>query len=262
MSPAHIPLEDAPCDVITKAMRGLNMTPRDLANKAGLNKTQIRAVLDGSTDPSILKKIAPALGLSSVALTALPGYAPSVSSPAGLHHFVSPFGHAGVNSFAITHGSSATIFDTGTDASPILRFLEKNSLQPDLICITHRHRDHTACINDFQNTPVVYPDDLEHGTQLTIGNNNHLIILDVSGHANPARAYFYQGLGQPVCIVGDSIFAGSMGGTMSTSSYQTAIRTAKENILSLPPSTVLCPGHGPQTSVHLEQANNPFLNQA
>jgi glyoxylase-like metal-dependent hydrolase (beta-lactamase superfamily II) len=60
-----------------------------------------------------------------------------------------------------------------------------------------------------------------------------------------------------VAIVGDSIFAGSMGG--GNVSYGDALKNNIEQILTLPPDTVLCPGHGPLTSVGEELKNNPFF---
>ena len=65
------------------------------------------------------------------------------------------------------------------------------------------------------------------------------------------------GLERPVAIVGDAIFAGSMGGGMV--SYDDALRTNKEKILSLSGDTILCPGHGPMTTISEEKTNNPFF---
>ena len=33
----------------------------------------------------------------------------------------------------------------------------------------------------------------------------------------------------------------------------------EEQILSLPPETLICPGHGPMTTVAEEKKNNPFF---
>ena len=58
-------------------------------------------------------------------------------------------------------------------------------------------------------------------------------------------------------VVGDSIFAGSMGGGMV--SYADALKNNKEQILTLPDETVIAPGHGPLTTVGEEKRNNPFF---
>src|SRR5437868_15503160 len=65
------------------------------------------------------------------------------------------------------------------------------------------------------------------------------------------------GLARPVAIVGDSLFAGSMGG--GTVSYKDAVQNNLEKILTLPDETIICPGHGPMTSVGEEKKHNPFF---
>jgi len=65
------------------------------------------------------------------------------------------------------------------------------------------------------------------------------------------------GLARPVAIVGDSMFAGSMGG--GSVSYKDAVQNNFEKILTLPDDTIICPGHGPMTSVGEEKKHNPFF---
>ncbi|MEM6601450.1 MAG: MBL fold metallo-hydrolase, partial [Verrucomicrobiota bacterium] len=62
---------------------------------------------------------------------------------------------------------------------------------------------------------------------------------------------------RPVAITGDALFAGSMGG--ANDCWQEALTCTRRNILSLPDDTLLCPGHGPVTTVALEKSNNPFF---
>jgi glyoxylase-like metal-dependent hydrolase (beta-lactamase superfamily II) len=42
-------------------------------------------------------------------------------------------------------------------------------------------------------------------------------------------------------------------------SYEDALRNNREKILALPEETVLCPGHGPLTTVGEERQHNPFF---
>jgi glyoxylase-like metal-dependent hydrolase (beta-lactamase superfamily II) len=65
------------------------------------------------------------------------------------------------------------------------------------------------------------------------------------------------GLAKPVVVVGDSLFAGSMGG--APNAYEQARKNNREKILSLPPETIICPGHGPMTTVANERVHNPFF---
>ena len=80
------------------------------------------------------------------------------------------------------------------------------------------------------------------------------------GHSPGGTTFVVAGLPRPLAVVGDAVFAGSMGGAKV--SYQDALRTAREEILSLPDETILAPGHGPLTTVAEEKQHNPFLATA
>jgi glyoxylase-like metal-dependent hydrolase (beta-lactamase superfamily II) len=60
-----------------------------------------------------------------------------------------------------------------------------------------------------------------------------------------------------MAIVGDSLFAGSMGG--GNVSYQDALGNNLEKILTLSDDTIICPGHGPMTTVIEEKRHNAFF---
>ena len=77
------------------------------------------------------------------------------------------------------------------------------------------------------------------------------------GHSKGGISYLIEGLEKPLAVVGDAVFAGSMGG--GSVSYADALRTNREELLSLPAETVLCPGHGPLTTVAEERLHNPFF---
>jgi glyoxylase-like metal-dependent hydrolase (beta-lactamase superfamily II) len=57
--------------------------------------------------------------------------------------------------------------------------------------------------------------------------------------------------------VGDAIFAGSI--RRGNQSWNWAKQKVREQIFTLPPETLICPGHGPLTMVAEEKANNPFF---
>jgi glyoxylase-like metal-dependent hydrolase (beta-lactamase superfamily II) len=42
-------------------------------------------------------------------------------------------------------------------------------------------------------------------------------------------------------------------------SYDAALRNNLEKILTLPDETIICPGHGPMTTVGEEKQHNPFF---
>ncbi len=259
MTPTNIPLEDDASDIIAKAMYGLGLSPEQLASKAKISENDVHAALQARCDDHIIRSLSHALKLSPTALLNIACYQPRISAPNGLIRIVSAFGHVGVNAYIIVKGKHAVVFDTGTDASPLIDYIEGNQLTLDTLYITHHHHDHVAGIKKFNDIRIIYPEESKHGQKENILTGEQLTILNVSGHANPAKAYYYDGLKTPVCIVGDSVFAGSMGKSPDTESYQQALRTAQENLMSLPPETILCPGHGPLTTIACEQASNPFL---
>jgi glyoxylase-like metal-dependent hydrolase (beta-lactamase superfamily II) len=63
-----------------------------------------------------------------------------------------------------------------------------------------------------------------------------------------------------VCFCGDLIFAGSVGRTdLPGSDWKQLVESIQTQIFSLPDETRLLPGHGPETTVGEEKANNPFV---
>ena len=83
---------------------------------------------------------------------------------------------------------------------------------------------------------------------------------ETPGHAEDGVTYIvgnWQEDAPSVAMVGDAIFAGSMG--KGNPDGELARAKVKEQILSLPPETLICPGHGPMTTVAEEKKNNPFF---
>lgn len=247
-------LEDEFNDCLSKAIRGHGCLIQHLAHAAGISEKSITECLQGKLNAATIRSIAPHLQLHADRLFALDEYQPTCPLIPGLTQVVSPFGHLGVNAYIITSGEINLVFDTGTDATDI-HLLCPNAQH---LFITHEHPDHIAQLSTFSAATIHLPATCHHGEMFTLGDFT-LKVLDVSGHAAPARAYFISGLELPVCIVGDSIFAGSIGGCQTTAAYATALSNIKDHILSLPPQTILCPGHGPMTTVALEIENNPFF---
>ncbi|MEO1858158.1 MAG: MBL fold metallo-hydrolase [Rubritalea sp.] len=247
-------LEDDFNDCLSKAIRGHGCTIAQLALLAGINEGRITACINGQEDAAVIHMLAPHLQLNADNLLQLKEYDPQTHRIPGLTQVTSPFGHLGVNAYIVHSSKGALIFDTGTDSSK----LHVLAPSPAHLFITHNHPDHTAGVIEFAHCQKSFPEELSHGDNMQFGKL-YIKILDVTGHYNPARAFFIQGLERPICIVGDSIFAGSIGKCMSTESYSTALANIRDHVLKLPNETILCPGHGPLTTVGLEKDNNPFF---
>ena len=83
---------------------------------------------------------------------------------------------------------------------------------------------------------------------------------ETPGHAEDGTTYLianWQEDAPHVAVVGDAIFAGSMG--TGNQSWELARQKVREQILTLPSDTLLCPGHGPLTTVAEEIEHNPFF---
>ena len=265
-------LEDNHEDIIAKAMRGQRIGKTALADSSDLEKADIEDLLKGNfTDESILR-ISPHLKLDArkLLISAKKQWIPEKKEITGLKQFESNFGSMTVNSYLLYDLSSkmAWMFDTGTDCKSLLIFIKDQGLKVDAIFLTHSHRDHIHCISEileFTECSKVYVHSSEkiHGA-MTIDeglvetlNHFRLKALHTHGHSIGGMTYLINGPNQDIAIVGDAIFAGSMGGGMV--SYEDALRTNRDKIMALPDKTILCPGHGPITSVGEEKKYNPFF---
>ena len=64
-------------------------------------------------------------------------------------------------------------------------------------------------------------------------------------------------------ITGDALFQGSIGRTdLPGGDFDTLISSIRSRLLTLPPETIVYPGHGDPTTIGEEAANNPFLSMA
>ena len=88
-----IPLEDTFNDILGKAMRGLKLNTHELAERTSVLPEQVQALTEGVFDDALARKLAPALGLSANALTAIGkrDYRPAPISLDGLLQFNTPF---------------------------------------------------------------------------------------------------------------------------------------------------------------------------
>ena len=267
-----IALEDFHEDILGKAMRGLGIGKNEMAQILNLEKSKIEQVLNGAVDEALIKRMSKELKLDDAKLirSARKEWAPVPVVVNGLKQFESSFGEMFVNAYVIWDDvtQAAWIFDTGTDSQAMLKFLDEKKLKVDAIFLTHTHRDHVACLDllvNYTEKPKIYVHELEIMDRCVpidekfkhSVNSLYLETRHTHGHSEGGMTYLIKGLERPVAIVGDAIFAGSMGGGMV--SYDDALRTNKEKILSLSEDTILCPGHGPMTTISEEKANNPFF---
>lgn len=269
-----IPLEDLFEDLIAKSMRGLHISESELVEKTGVPRDILARLCRGEfCDEAALVKVAEALSLDprTLAMAASKVWRPRPVTLDGLAMFNMPYRDMHVNAYLVWDPASlvGAVFDTGTDSSLITAKASELGVRIESIFLTHTHNDHIADLDRlkaaapgvtaYANSAEPWPgtQSFSEGSSFTIGALR-LNALTTSGHSKGGTTYFIEGLSRPLAVVGDALFAGSMGGGMV--SFADAWKNNREKILTLPDDTVLAPGHGPLSSVGEEKRNNPFFS--
>ena len=253
-------------------MRGLKIGKSSLSNLSGISRENIEFILDGGFSEMCLIKLAPILGLDvqKLLISAKKEWVPKKREPSNLKKFESVFGSMTVNSYIVFEKTEriAWIFDTGTNCDSLVSFIKEEELKVESIFLTHAHRDHIFCLGQLralfeQSDIYIHPaellkntKDFNEGDERSLGSLS-LEAFHTCGHSPGGLTFLIKGLENPLAVVGDALFAGSMGGGMI--SYKDALRNNREKIMTLPNETVLCPGHGPMTTVGEEKKFNPFF---
>jgi glyoxylase-like metal-dependent hydrolase (beta-lactamase superfamily II) len=269
----NVPLEDLFEDLIAKSMRGLHLSESELVEKTGVPRDVLARLCRGEfCDEAALVKVAKALSLEprSLTMAASRVWSPRPVSVEGLEMFNQPYRDMRVNAYLVRDPATnaAAFFDTATDSIPLVAKAKELGVSVESIFLTHTHNDHLAALDGlkaafskakaYSNRAEPWPgtETFSEGAAFSIGSLK-VTTRTTSGHSKGGTTYLVEGLARPLAIVGDAIFAGSMGGGMV--SFEDAWKNNLEKILTLPDETVLCPGHGPLTSVGEEKRNNPFF---
>jgi glyoxylase-like metal-dependent hydrolase (beta-lactamase superfamily II) len=268
----RIPLEDNFNDIIGKTQRGLKLTDEALATAAGVQVAELEAVKQGEIRENTLLALAKPLGLERNALLAIARrewYPEQPLFKRGFAMFNTAFEDMTVNSYLVWDPKTklAAAFDTGADSSAMRDTISAEGLTLRYIFLTHTHPDHIADIHRLAETGAeIWASELEPLDRLgakTYQENAHFHVGELAiktlftwGHSPGMTTFYVTGLSWPLAVVGDSIFAGSMGG--SATHFDMQLKNNRQKILKLPADTVLACGHGPLTTLKQEKQHNPF----
>lgn len=267
-----IPLEDFFNDIVGKAMRGLGLADSAVAEKSGVSASDVQSLREGTWNAGTARKVAPALGLGGDALVGMgeKTYRPADVNLPGLAQFNTPYEDMTVNSYLAWDAASkeAVAFDTGADCTGMLDTLKQHGLKLKVILLTHTHGDHILELDRLKEKTgapafVGEREPLEGAESFAAGRTWSVGSLMIEsrltwGHSKGGITFVVRGLAQPVAVVGDAVFAGSMGG--GGVSYADALSTNRAEIFTLSDDTIICPGHGPMTTVGEEKRHNPFYS--
>lgn len=184
------------------------------------------------------------------------------------------------------------VVDPGADAARIMERVAATGFEVAMVLHTHGHVDHAAGTGHlvellgrpvpvglhreelelYHNLPVqaamfglpsAAPPEptlwLEHGQRLELGGLT-LEVRHTPGHSPGGVSFLLDGGPERVVVVGDVLFAGSIGRTdLWGGSFPVLERSIREQLYSLPDDTRVVCGHGPDTTVGEERRTNPFV---
>jgi glyoxylase-like metal-dependent hydrolase (beta-lactamase superfamily II) len=184
----------------------------------------------------------------------------------------------------------ALVIDPGLEPGLILDVLDEEQLTPAAILNTHGHGDHIGGNEALKTTypqaplmiganeaglltnananlsapfgaPITSPpaDQLVREGDVVEAAGIRLEVLDVPGHSPGHVVFVYR---DSPCVVfgGDVLFRGSIGRyDFPGSNGRLLIEGIRTKLFTLPPDTVVYPGHGPTTTIDYEMRTNPFV---
>ncbi|HZI29369.1 MAG TPA: MBL fold metallo-hydrolase [Gemmatimonadaceae bacterium] len=179
----------------------------------------------------------------------------------------------------------AAIVDPGDDGDQLIAAIEQAEAKLRAIWLTHAHFDHIGAVKalrthfsvpvhlheadirmfeagPFQAASYGLPFDGDEvpsgrfvdGQGLTLGGLS-FTVMHTPGHS-PGHVTIY---GHGVALVGDCLFAGSIGRTDLPLGNGADLGLSLLRIVALPPETRVLPGHGPATTVAEERRSNPYI---
>ena len=197
-------------------------------------------------------------------------------------------GPMGTNCYVVRRdvGSpEAAVVDPSGSATELRLTLARLGTRCAGILVTHGHFDHLLGVADLAEgtgAPVHMPEgerDLlaspqaayapagvtvrAHAPEILVSGGDTVEVADlafevlaVPGHSPTHVAYHADG-----CLFsGDVLFAGSVGRTdIPGADWETLLASIRSLAETLPPDTVVYPGHGPATTLGAELEQNPFL---
>jgi glyoxylase-like metal-dependent hydrolase (beta-lactamase superfamily II) len=185
------------------------------------------------------------------------------------------------------------VIDPGEEAARIIERVGASGLEPVMVLHTHGHLDHAGGTADLMRRlpdgiPIgLHRDELqlyqgvamqgrmfgleveappeptlwlEHGQRIELGGLT-LEVRHTPGHSPGGVCFVVHGAPDPLVIVGDVLFAGSIGRTdLMGGSFPVLEASIREQLYTLPDETRVVCGHGPDTTIGREKAGNPFVS--
>ena len=161
-------------------------------------------------------------------------------------------------------GGTAVFVDSGAPVEPLLAAVDRLEVHPTHLLTTHAHEDHVAnhgLLEERFGLRVVAASDegiegaepLGHGEVVETGDLQ-IQALRTPGHTRGMLAFV---CGEELVFSGDTLFAGSVGGTQEA--FDDLRRSIMDVLMGLSHDMVVFPGHSEETTIGREWDDNPFI---
>jgi len=175
------------------------------------------------------------------------------------------------NTYLVAAGpnSDAFLVDAGGPLGPLFEKADEHGLTVTHILLTHHHHDHVADLPALTDRwpdlqVLAHPDERVDGVTGDMGPNETIRVGDLEvrtlhtpGHTKGMLSLLVEGN----VFTGDTLFKNSVGGVRAPghTTYADLQRSIMDVLLTLPPETVIRPGHTEPTTVADEWENNAFV---
>lgn len=181
---------------------------------------------------------------------------------------------------------NAFVVDPGDEPDLVLDFIKEEGLNVNYIICTHGHFDHIGAVKElkdetgaqiilhredleiYKHSPGVAkqffgieiesqpePDKLLENEEMLVLFGREIKFIHTPGHSPGSICIYFD----DYLLTGDTLFAGSIGRTDLFGGNMEQLLNSLKKIATLPPDTVILPGHGTKTKIELEKKSNPFF---
>lgn len=183
--------------------------------------------------------------------------------------------------------TSCLVIDPGDEAEKIASYIKRKGLSCEGILLTHGHFDHITGVSELislvggsvyacekerellldpnMNASAMVGHEVSLDPEILLRDGQKFeaaglsfLVLHTPGHTKGGCCYYSEK--EKVLFSGDTIFMESVGrDDFPTGNGRELLDSIRNKILTLPDDVNIYPGHGPETNVAYEQANNPYL---
>lgn len=191
--------------------------------------------------------------------------------------------------FAINEDTKETIIiDPADKAEVLIQKINKETLKPVAVLLTHGHFDHILAASEIavnfhipiyaskEEKELLETPSLNLSVSLgknisltptTLLNDKDIIklagtevnVIHTPGHTSGGICYLFKE--SKILFSGDTLFEGTVGrADLPTGNLNTLLDSVNHKLMTLPDDTTVFPGHGESTTVGHERNTNPYVS--